>query len=44
MRKYNIADELDSDFFFLLAHLTHLNKEELMVSSINFDDVLGFDE
>ena len=44
MRNYNIGEELDSDFFFVLAHLTSLKEEELLISSINFENVLGFDE
>ena len=40
----NLSDNNEMDFYFLLAHATSLNEEELMVSSINFENVLGFDE
>ncbi len=45
MKNNNIDENLnDSDFFFVLAHLTSLNEEELMISSINFENVIEFDE
>lgn len=40
----NIVDNMDSDFYFFLAHATSMTPEELVVSSIDFENVLWLDE
>ena len=34
----SIVDDFESDFFFLMAHLTSLNEEEFLVSNICIED------
>ena len=35
----NMIDNMDSDFYFFLAHATSMSFEELQVSSIDLDDL-----
>ena len=34
----NLIDNNEIDFYFLLAHATRLNEEELMISCINYEE------
>ena len=34
----NMVDNMDSDFYFFLAHATSMTPEELEVSSLNLED------
>ena len=40
----NLVDNNEIDFYFILAHATSMTPEELVVSSSNFENVLGLDE
>ena len=33
------VNDFESDFFFIMAHLTNLNEEELLVSNICIEDL-----
>ena len=35
----NMIDNMDSDFYFFLAHATSMSFEEFQVSSIDLDDL-----
>ena len=34
-----VVNDFDSDFFFIMAHLTNLNEEELLVSNICIEEL-----
>lgn len=36
---FSVVDDFDSDFFFIMAHLSNLTEEELLVSNICIEDL-----